>query len=87
MHFRCFFLSLTIVFLNFCPFSPPSAVTLILSYAQDRSEIYVQWQNVQVAFPAFEIKLKSDVLSYVLGVLMATMNFSDLLGEFVELTI
>jgi len=48
--------------------------------------MYVQWQNARVAFPAFEIKLKGDVLSHVLGVLKTVLNFSDLL-ESVELTI
>lgn len=79
MHF-CHYL--TIVFSDLSPFPPPSALTLILGYAQYRSKIYVQWQNARVAFPAFEIKLKGDVLSYVLGVLMTILNFSDLLGEF-----
>lgn len=76
-----FFLSLTIVFSSLSSFPPTSALTLILSYAQYRSETHVQWQNAQVGFPAFEIKSKGDVLSHVLGVLMTILNFSDFLGR------
>lgn len=40
-----------------------------------------------MAFPAFEIKLKSNVLRHLLRVLKTALSFSDLLGEFMGVCI
>lgn len=65
----------------------PHLVTLmwILTYTRCRRKISVKWWNARVAFSAFGIKLKGDVLSHVLGVLKTPPALSDLLGEFTGL--